>query len=139
MTSPESRDPEIRRIVHPTTEELEEINSKVNYIKIIEDLKQQVKNCHYQLEITNKKVEEINKSLKDTQGNQEKQEKAIKQVTEAVQDLKNEMELMKKTQTEGRMEMEYLNKRTGITETSTTNRLQEIEEECQTLKIPKRK
>ncbi len=128
MTPPESRDPEIRRIVHPTPEELEEIYSKVSYMKIIEDLKQEVKNCHKQLEITNKKVEEMNKSLKDTQENQEKQEKAIKQVREAVQDLKNEMEAMKKTQTEGRMEMENLGKRTGTTETSTNNRLQEIEE-----------
>lgn len=67
MTSPESRDPEIRRIVYPTPEELEEIDSKGNYMKIIEDLKQEVKNCHKQLEITNKKVEEMNKSLKDTQ------------------------------------------------------------------------
>ena len=105
MSSPESRDSEIRTIVHPTPEELEEIYSKVNYMKIIEDLKQEVKNCHKQLEMTNKKVEKMNKSLKDTQENQEKQEKAIKQVREAVQDLKNEIEVMKKTQTEGRMEM----------------------------------
>ena len=48
MSSPESRDPEIR-IVHPTPEEIEEIDSKVNYMKIIEDLKQEVKNCHKQL------------------------------------------------------------------------------------------
>ena len=99
MSSPESRDSEIRTIVHPTPEELEEIYSKVNYMKIIEDLKQELKICHKQLEMTNKKVEEMNKSLKDTQENQEKQEKAIKQVREVVQDFKNEMEVMKKTQT----------------------------------------
>ena len=102
MTSPESRDPEIRRTVHPTPEELEEIDSKVNYMKIIDNLKQEVKNSHKQLEMTNKKVEEINKSLKDTQENQEKQEKAIKQAREAVQDLKNEIEVMKKTKNQGK-------------------------------------
>ena len=70
----------------------------------------------------------MNKPLKDTQEKQEKQEKAIKQVRETVQDLKNEMEVMKKTQTKGRVEMENLGKQTGTTETSITNRIQEIEE-----------
>ena len=71
--------------------------------------------------MTNKKVEEMDKSLKDTQENHEK---AIKQVRETVQDLKNEMEVMKKTQTEGRLEdMENMGKRTGTTETSITNRI----------------
>ena len=67
----------------------------------------------------------MNKSLKDTQENQEK---AIKQVRETVQDLKNEMEVMKKTPTEGRLDMENLGKPTRTTETSITNRIQEIEE-----------
>ena len=93
MTSPESRDHETRRIEHPTPEEIEEIDSKRNYMKIIEELKQEVKN---------KKVDKMNKSLKDTQ------EKAIKQVMETVQDLKNEMEVMKKTQTKEWMDMESL-------------------------------
>ena len=68
-------------------------------MKIIEDLKQEVKNCHKQLEMTNKKVEEMNKSLKDTQENQEKQEKAIKQVREVVQDFKNSAVYKKHTST----------------------------------------
>ena len=38
------------------------------------------------------------------------------------------MEAMKKTQTEGWMDMENLGKWTGTTETSITNRIQEIEE-----------
>ena len=38
------------------------------------------------------------------------------------------MEVMKKTQTGGRLNMENLGKRTGTTETSITNRIQEIEE-----------
>ena len=67
----------------------------------------------------------MNKSLKD---NQENQEKAIRQVREIVQDLKNEMEVMKKTQTKGRLDMENLGNRSGTTETSITNRIQEIEE-----------
>ena len=38
MTSPESRDHETRRIEHPTPEEIEEIDSKWNFMKIIEEL-----------------------------------------------------------------------------------------------------
>ena len=100
MTSPESRDHATRKIEHPTPEEIEEIDFKQNIMKIIEYLKQDVKNCHKEMEMTNKKVDEMNKSLKD---NQENQEKAIKQVRETTQDLKNEIQVMKKTQTEGRL------------------------------------
>ena len=96
MMSIEYRYHETERIEHPTPEEIEEIDTKQNYMKIIEELKQEVKNCHKEMEMTNKKVEGMNKSLKD---NQENQEKAIKQVRETVQDVKNEMEVMKKTQT----------------------------------------
>ena len=77
------------------------------------------------MEKTNKKVEEMDKSLKDTQ---EKQDKAIKQVMETLQDLKNEMEVMKKTETKGRLDMENLGKQTGTTEINITNNIQEIEE-----------
>ena len=48
---------------------------------------------------------------------------------ETVQDLKTEMEAMKKTQTEGWLDMENLGKWTETTETSITNRIQEIEEQ----------
>ena len=67
----------------------------------------------------------MSKSVNDTLGNQEK---TIKQVKETVQELKTEMEAMKKTQTEGRLDMENLGKRTETTETSITNRIQVIEE-----------
>ena len=42
--------------------------------------------------------------------------------------MKTEMEAMKKTQSEGWLDMENLGKRTGTTETRITNRIQEIEE-----------
>ena len=47
---------------------------------------------------------------------------------ETVQDLKTEKESMKKSQTKGRLAMENLGKRTETTESSITNRIQEIEE-----------
>ena len=48
---------------------------------------------------------------------------------ETVQELKTEMEAMKKTQTENQLDMEKLGKRTETTESSITNRIQEIEEQ----------
>ena len=120
MTSPESRDHETRRIENPTQEE---IDSKRIFMKIIEELKQEVKICHKEMEDKynkkieemskemeekyTKKFEEMSKSINEILGNQEK---TIKQVMETVQDLKTEMESMKKSQTEGRLAMENLGK-----------------------------
>ena len=53
--------------------------------------------------------EEISKSLKETEENTIKQ---VKEINKTVQDLKMEIEAIKKTQTEGILEMENLGKRT---------------------------
>jgi hypothetical protein len=45
-----------------------------------------------------------------------------------VQDLKVEVETIKKTQIEATLEMENLGKRSGATDASINNRIQEIEE-----------
>ena len=50
MTSPESKEHEMRIIEHPTPEEIEEIYSKQIYMKIIEELKQEVKICRKEME-----------------------------------------------------------------------------------------
>ena len=52
----------------------------------------------------------------------------MKQIVQTVQNLKTKIEAIKKTQTEGILEMENLDKWTGTTEASITNRLQEIKE-----------
>ena len=72
-----------------------------------------------------KNIEEMSKSMNDILGNQEK---TIKQVMETVQELKTEIEAMKKTQNEDRLDMENLGKRTETTDSSITNRIKEIEE-----------
>ena len=107
MTTPEFRDHATRRTEQPSPEEIGEIDFKQNYMKMIEELKQEVKNCHKEMEITKTKVDEMRKSLID---NLENQETARKNIRETVQDLKNEMELMKKTQIEGRLGMKNLGK-----------------------------
>ena len=73
MTTPESSDSSTRRLEHPNPEEVEEIDFKCNLMKMMETLKQEVKNSLKEMEEkTNKRLEEINESLKDTQENQEK-------------------------------------------------------------------
>ena len=55
----------------------------------------------------------------------ETKKKRIKEVKETVQELKTEMEAMKKTQTEGWLDMKNRGKQTETSETSITNRIQE--------------
>jgi hypothetical protein len=52
----------------------------------------------------------------------------VKELNIAVQDLKVEVETIKKAQMEANLETETLGKRSGITDVSITNRIQEIEE-----------
>ena len=137
MKTPDPSDPTTEGLEHLNPEEVE----KSAIMKAIESLKQDTNNSLKELdekynkrieemskemdEKYNKKFEELSKSIKDTLGNQEK---TIKQVMETVQDLKIEMEAMKKTQNENRLDIENLGKRTETTESSITNRIQEIEE-----------
>jgi hypothetical protein len=67
--------------------------------------------------------EETNKSLKDIQENTIKQ---MKEIDKTEQDLNVEIEEIKKTQTEGILEVENLGKRKGTTDTSITNKIQRI-------------
>ena len=83
MTSPESREHETRRIEHPTPEEIEEIDSKWIFMKIIEELKQEVKICHKEMEDKyNKKIEEMNKETEEKNKYTKKFEEMSKYVNE---------------------------------------------------------
>jgi hypothetical protein len=69
--------------------------------------------------------EAINNSLKEIQENTGKQ---VKELNKGIQDLKVEVATIRKTQMKANLEMENLRKRSGITDVSTTNRIQEREE-----------
>jgi hypothetical protein len=69
--------------------------------------------------------ENINNSLKEKQENTDTQ---MKELNKAIQDLKVEVETVKKTQMEANLEMENLEKRSGITDISIANRIKETEE-----------
>ncbi|KAK7816496.1 hypothetical protein U0070_007913 [Myodes glareolus] len=115
--TPDPNDPTIEGLEHLNPEEVE----KSDIMKAIESLKQDMNNSLKELDETynkkfeemskemdekyNKKFEEMSKSVNDTLGNQEK---TIKQVKETLQELKTEMEAMKKTQTDNRLDMENL-------------------------------
>ncbi|KAK7801114.1 hypothetical protein U0070_002781, partial [Myodes glareolus] len=83
---------------HPKPEEVE----KIDIMKVIESVKQDMKNSLKEMDDKyNKKFEEMSKSVNDTPGNQEK---TIKQLIEIVREMNTEMEAMKKTLTEGRLD-----------------------------------
>ena len=67
--------------------------------------------------------EEMNRSLKEIGEVQTGEGK-----NKMVQYLKLELETVKKTQTKEILEMKYLGKKTGATDASITNRIQEMEE-----------
>jgi hypothetical protein len=92
---------------HTNTPENQESVLKSYLMKIIESFK-----------------EDINNSLKEIQENTGKQ---MKELNKVIQDLKVEVEAIKKTQMETNLEMENLGKRSGITDVSISNRIQDTE------------
>ena len=123
MTPSETRDYTPARQDHPETEEAEESNLKINFMEMIENLKEEIRKSFREMEEkTNQKMQEIKESQKS------QEETRIKQLKATVQDLKNELVTIKKTQTEGMLEVEKLSKQSGTTDASITNRIQEMED-----------
>ena len=66
MITPESSGHTTGRLEPANPEEVEEIDFKCNIMKVLENIKQNVKNSFKQMdEKTTKNLEEMNKSLKD--------------------------------------------------------------------------
>lgn len=85
IVPPEMRGHTTGRLDHAVPEDIKGNNFKCYLMKMMETLKEEMKNSLKENELKiNKKVEEINKSLKEIQENQER---AIKQAKERVQDL----------------------------------------------------
>ncbi|ERE65931.1 GTPase IMAP family member 3-like protein [Cricetulus griseus] len=115
---PESRDSTPARYEHHNTDETEESKLKNKFLQMIETLREEMRKSFREMEEkTNQKIQEI----KESQGN------TIKQLKETVQDLKTELETIKKTQTEGMLEVEELSKQSGTTDATKTNKIQEME------------
>ncbi|ERE85060.1 vomeronasal 2 receptor, 52 precursor [Cricetulus griseus] len=110
MTPPETRNNTPVRPEHHDADEPEENDIKSIFMKIIEDLKEDMRKSLKEMEEkTNQKIQDINKSLKET-----------------VQDLKTEIEMIKKAQFEGMLEIEKLGKRSGTTDVSSADIRQEF-------------
>ena len=80
--------------------------------------------------------EDVNNSHKETQENTIKQ---VKELNKTVQELKMEIEAIKKIQMEANLEMKKTKKRSGATDTSITNRIQERRENLRCRKFYWRK
>jgi prefoldin subunit 5 len=79
--------------------------------------------------------EETQKSLKELQENTIK---VAKKMNKTIQDLKMKIETIKKSQRETTLELENLGKRSGVTDASITNRIQELEERISSAEIPQK-
>ena len=97
---------------------------------LVEDFKKDINNSLKEiLENTAKQVEalkeETQKSLKELQ---EKMTKQVMVLNKTIQDLKREVDTIKKTQSEAKMEIETLGMKSGTIDASISNRIQEREE-----------
>jgi chromosome segregation ATPase len=124
-STPTSGSPE-----YPNTPEKQYLDSKSYLMMQIEDLKKVINNSLKEIqENTAKQVqvltEETQKSLKELQENTTKQ---VMELNKTIQDLKREVETIKKTQRETTLEIENLEKKSGIMDASITSRIQEMEE-----------
>ena len=97
---------------------------------VVEDAKKVINNSLREIqESTVKQVEvlkeEAQKSLKQLQENTTK---PVIELNKTIQDLKMEVQTINKTQRETTLEIEILGKKSGTTDASISNRIQEMEE-----------
>ncbi|KAL6038221.1 hypothetical protein STEG23_027303, partial [Scotinomys teguina] len=121
-------DGKITKELEEMKKEIEEkVNRKWGEIKKLEEKKnKRLEEMNKENEEkTNKKMEDLKKVLKESQDNHQK---TIKHMKETTQDIKIEIEKLKKTLSEGMLEIEKLSKRSGNTDASITNRIQEMED-----------
>ena len=105
---------------------------------MVEDIKKDFNNSVKEIqENTAKQVEDLKeetqKFLKELQENMIKQ---VMELNKTIQDIKREVDTIKKTQSEATLEIETLGKKSGTTDESISNRIQEMERESQMQKIP---
>ena len=124
MATPEPSGHTTGRPDHPNPEEAEENNHKYKFLKMIETLKEGIKNS---LKNGGKDNLQIGRNQYISSRNPRKpwKKKQVKKTVQTAPDLKTEIEAIKKMQTEGILEMENLGKLTGTIDVSITNRMEE--------------
>jgi hypothetical protein len=120
--SSEPSTPTLASPAYPNTPEKLDPDLKAYLMMMVEDVKKDLNNSL--------KVIQEN-TVKELQVLKEKEEKRSKQMMEmnkTILDLKREVETIKKTQSEGKLEIETLGKKSGTIDASISNRIQEMEE-----------
>jgi septal ring factor EnvC (AmiA/AmiB activator) len=108
LTSSEPNSPTVTSPGYTITSEKQDSDLKSVLTRMIEDFKKN-----------------INNSLKELQENTIKQ---AKEMNKTIKDLKMEIETIKKSQSETTMELQNLEKRSGVIDANIINRIQEIGE-----------
>jgi chromosome segregation ATPase len=127
--SSELNSPNIVNLRYSITLEKQDLDLKSLLMMMIEHFKKGINNSLKEIqENTGKQLEalkeERQKSLKELQENTITQ---VKEMNKTIQDLKIEIGTIKESQRETALELENLGKRSGVIDTSITNRIQEIE------------
>jgi chromosome segregation ATPase len=105
------------------TPKKQDMDLKSLLMMMMEDFKKEIqKNTGKQVEVLK---EETQKSLKELQENTTK---LVKELNKTIQDLKTEVETIKKSQRERTLEIEILGKKSGTTDASISNKIQEMED-----------
>ena len=97
---------------------------------LVEDIKEGMNNSLKEIQENSAKEVEFlkEKTLKSLKKLQENTTKHVMELNNTIQDLKGEIETIKKTQSEAMLEIETLGKKSGTTDVSIINRIQEVEE-----------
>ena len=122
LASAEPNPPTIASPGYTIKQEEQYMDLKSLLMMMVEDFKKEIqKNTGKQLEALK---EETQKSLKELL---EITNKQVKETNNTIQNLKMKVETIKKSQRETTLELGNLGERSGVTDASITNRIQEIE------------
>ena len=124
LASSEPNSPNIASPGYIITPEKQDSDLKSLLMMMIEDFKKDINDSLKEIqEKTGKQLEALNeetqKSLKELQENTNK---LVKKINKTIEDLKMEIETIKKSQRETTLEIENLGKRSGVIDTSISNR-----------------
>jgi chromosome segregation ATPase len=150
--SSEPRTPNTVSPGYPNTPEKQDSDIKLYLMMLVDDFKKGINNSLKEIqENTDKQAEALNeeaqKTLKELQENtamqvellkeetqksfkelQKNTNKQVMELSKTIQDLKMEVETIKKIQSEAKLEIEILGKKSGTIDASIRNRIQEMEE-----------
>jgi predicted RNase H-like nuclease (RuvC/YqgF family) len=107
---------------YPNTPEKLDPDLKAYLIMMVEDIKKDFNNSVKEIQ------EKTPKELQVLKEKEENTPKTVMEMNKTILDLKRELDTIKKTQSEAKLDVENLGKKSGTMDASISNRIQEMEE-----------